>query len=85
TPINPTHRAAQNKLRSYVDAYSEREDYQIVKELRSSGYEVILSIGETEENRIGSNCGQYVMQHLRAKAAVGQGGYDYWGSDYDEE
>lgn len=85
TPINPTHRAVQNELRSYVDAYSEREDYQIVKELRSSGYEVILSIGETEENRIGSNCGQYVMQHLRAKAAVGEGSYHYWGRHYDEE
>ena len=78
TPINPTHRATQNKLSSYIDAYGEAKDYPLIDQLRSSGYEVILSIGETEENSIGSNCGQYVMQHLKAKAVVGQGGYDYW-------
>ncbi len=83
TPINPTHRAVQNELMSYIDAYCEREDYPVVDELRSSGYDVILSIGEVEENRIGSNCGQYVMQHLRAKAKVGS--YDYWRRCYDEE
>ncbi len=80
TPINPTYHAAQNELISYIDAYSARTDYPLVEQLRSHGYEVILSIGEVEENRIGSNCGQYVMQHLRAKGAVGEGGggYDYW-------
>ncbi|MCL0066211.1 radical SAM protein [Dehalococcoidia bacterium] len=85
TPINPTHRAVQNELRSYVDAYCEMKEYPLIDQLRSSGYEVILSIGETEENSIGSNCGQYVMQHLKAKAAVGQGSYNYWESDYDED
>jgi 23S rRNA (adenine2503-C2)-methyltransferase len=76
TPINPTHRAVQNKLRSYIDAHCESKNYSVINELQSSGYEVILNFGEVEENRIGSNCGQYVMQHLRAKATVG--GYDYW-------
>jgi len=51
----------------------ERKDYPVIDKLRSSGYEVILSIGEVEENRIGSNCGQYVMQYLRARVAVGEG------------
>jgi 23S rRNA (adenine2503-C2)-methyltransferase len=82
TPINPTHRAVQNELRSYIDAYCESKNYSVINELQSYGYEVILSIGEVEENRIGSNCGQYVMQHLRAKATVG--GYDYWEMHYDE-
>jgi 23S rRNA (adenine2503-C2)-methyltransferase len=77
TPINPTYRAAQNKLRSYIDAYCDRKEYSVIDKLRLSGYNVILSIGEIEENRIGSNCGQYVMQHLRAKGVV-EMGYDYW-------
>jgi 23S rRNA (adenine2503-C2)-methyltransferase len=49
--------------------------------MRSAGYDVILSIGEVEENRIGSNCGQYVTRHLNAGETVGMsghGGYDYW-------
>ena len=31
-----------------------------------AGYQVIVSIGEVEENYIGSNCGQYVRKHLEA-------------------
>lgn len=61
TPINPTRRASENGLVSYIDAHSPECDYEIINGLRAAGYEVILSIGEVEENRIGSNCGQYVM------------------------
>lgn len=79
TPINPTHRAMENRLSSYVDPYDGHRRYAIVEALRSAGYEVILSIGEVEENRIGSNCGQFVMRHLRGARAVGRGAYAYWG------
>jgi 23S rRNA (adenine2503-C2)-methyltransferase len=48
----------------------------VVWELRSAGYEVIVSIGEVEENRVGSNCGQYVLRHLAAGEEL-PGGYDY--------
>ena len=81
TPINPTHRATENNLASYVDAYDEERNYEVIDDLRQAGYGVILSIGEVEENRIGSNCGQYVMRHLRSEATVGADGwkgYDYW-------
>lgn len=81
TPINPTHRAVENGLTSYIDAYDGKREYKIINELRSAGFDVILSIGEVEENRIGSNCGQYVMRHLRAGQLVGGNGhkgYDYW-------
>jgi len=75
TPVNPTHRAVENRMDSYVDP--DREDgYGIVDALRGAGYEVILSIGETEENRIGSNCGMYVQNHLRAASDV-PGSYVY--------
>ena len=81
TPINPTHKAEENKLTSYIDAYDSHRDYALIDNLRAAGYEVILSIGEVEENQIGSNCGQYVMRHLEALKPIGiedQRGYAYW-------
>ncbi len=81
TPINPTHRATENNMASYIDAYVEQRSYEVVDALKQTGYEVILSIGEVEENRIGSNCGQYVMSHLKTEMPVGADGhkgYDYW-------
>jgi len=70
TPINPTFKASQNRLRSYIDVNSESEDYIIINNLRSAGFEVIVSIGEPDENNIGSNCGQYVMNHLKGRAPI---------------
>lgn len=58
TPINPTYKALGNNLCSVLNA--ENLNDGLVKELKESGYEVILSIGELEENNIGSNCGQYI-------------------------
>jgi 23S rRNA (adenine2503-C2)-methyltransferase len=66
TPLNPTYRAAEHGLSSYIDPYSEDDDYAIIQSLRHAGYRVIMSIGEIEENYIGSNCGQYVRRHLEA-------------------
>jgi 23S rRNA (adenine2503-C2)-methyltransferase len=76
TPLNPTYRGVERGLASYIDPYREGDDYQVVQELRAAGYEVIVSIGEVEENHIGSNCGQYVMKHLHAKEDI-EGGYEY--------
>jgi len=68
TPVNPTYRAVENRLNSDVD---ERglvlKHRKFVEELEKSGYEVIISVGELEENKIGSNCGQYVQRHLAAQ------------------
>jgi 23S rRNA (adenine2503-C2)-methyltransferase len=66
TPVNPTHRAATNEIVSHVDPGREEARAEIGR-LRAAGYEVLLSIGELEENRIGSNCGQYIQAHLEAK------------------
>lgn len=80
TPVNPTYTAVMNGLESYIDAYSANTDYEVMARLRSSGYEVILSLGDTEENRIGSNCGQLVMRHLREQSELCSGNmpYAYW-------
>ena len=65
TPINPTQSAMCNELISEIDAYNPASADEIVNDFKSYGYDVILSIGEVEENKIGSNCGQFVTQ-LRA-------------------
>jgi len=62
TPINPTERAICNELISEIDAYNPSSADQIVRDFQSQGYDVILSIGEVEENKIGSNCGQFVTR-----------------------
>ncbi|MCK4679493.1 radical SAM protein [bacterium] len=72
TPINPTHRAVMNGIVSHVDPGREEAGVEIAR-LRSAGYDVLLSIGELEENRIGSNCGQYIQRHLEAKRQLGDG------------
>ena len=66
TPVNPTHRAALNGVVSHVNPGMEEAEVEIER-LRAAGYEVLLSIGEPEENSIGSNCGQYIQTHLRAE------------------
>ncbi len=72
TPVNPTHRAVMNGIVSHVDPGREEAGVEIER-LRSAGYDVLLSIGELEENRIGSNCGQYIQRHLEAKRQLGDG------------
>lgn len=76
TPLNPTYRAAENQLSSYINPLKEGEDYDVVQQLRSAGYDVIVSIGALEENLIGSNCGQYIRTHLLATKQM-DNGYTY--------
>lgn len=63
TPVNPTSKAKQNNVVSQV--FSNRDMIEKVKSLELKGFEVILSIGELEENKIGSNCGQFILNHLK--------------------
>jgi 23S rRNA (adenine2503-C2)-methyltransferase len=76
TPLNPTYQAQENQLSSYIDPHRSVEGYALVDELRRAGYQVIVSIGELEENYIGSNCGQYVRRHLQACEGI-EDGYTY--------
>ncbi len=75
TPINPTYRASQNQMISFVRPERPEEHRKLVDDLQNAGYEVILSIGELDENHIGSNCGQLVASHMREKQALA-GAYD---------
>ena len=76
TPLNPTSRAKQNKLSSLIDPDRPECGEAIIQALKQAGYQVILSIGETEENLIGSNCGQYVLNYLKSHEEV-EAGYTY--------
>lgn len=60
TPINPTKKAIQSGLRSVIDPSSQEKCESIARRFERAGFETILSIGELEENIIGSNCGMYV-------------------------
>ena len=65
TPVNPTINSASNNIESYFVTGAAGEDTNgQVEQLCGAGYEVILSIGELEENQIGSNCGQYVRKYI---------------------
>lgn len=74
TPINPTYNAKKHGLCSKKLLSHERDD--LIAELQNAGYEVILSIGELEENQIGSNCGQYLKNHENEKQKMKES-YNY--------
>lgn len=74
TPVNPTYKARQNKIDSLI--VREVKEYPVMDELKAAGYDVILSIGEWEENAIGSNCGQYIKA-LDETCHVPEGSYTY--------
>jgi 23S rRNA (adenine2503-C2)-methyltransferase len=75
TPLNPTYKALQNKIRSGI-ANGNGKGEQLSERFIKAGYDVILSIGENEENKIGSNCGQYVQAYLESCANL-PGAYSY--------
>jgi len=54
--------ALYNNLHSEIDAFNPYSADPVIKKFHSQGFDVILSIGEVEENKIGSNCGQFVSR-----------------------
>jgi len=62
TPVNPTYRAKEFNIESHFAP--GKTDFGIVDLLSAAGYDTLLSVGELEENNIGSNCGQYLATHL---------------------
>lgn len=65
TPLNPTVKASENSLKS---AYISEPEVAAV--LRNAGFEVLFSVGEMEENMIGSNCGQYLKKWEESQNAL---------------
>jgi 23S rRNA (adenine2503-C2)-methyltransferase len=67
TPLNPTVRSREETLTSAINPGDRSTSDPLVDAFRKHGYDVVLSIGELEENRIGSNCGQFIQRALRAQ------------------
>lgn len=76
TPLNPTYGARRHGLESYIEPDEPGKRYEILDRLADAGYLVLLSIGEPEEDRIGSNCGQLLRRHLDAPEKL-RDGYTY--------
>jgi len=70
TPLNPTYRAAQSNHVSYIDPYLPADRCGVIDDLKTRGFDVILSVGEADENYLGSNCGQLVLNHIREKDSL---------------
>jgi 23S rRNA (adenine2503-C2)-methyltransferase len=64
TPVNPTFKARKNRIESGFHSEGPATDV-LNDRLRGAGYETIISIGEMEENQIGSNCGQFIQAYLK--------------------
>ncbi len=60
TPVNPTISSRSSGLLGVIDPDYPETAEELVNGFRNAGFDTILSIGETRENRIGSNCGMYV-------------------------
>lgn len=67
TPLNPTVRSKEQSLSSAIDPADRSTSDRLVDAFRSEGYDVVLSIGELEENKIGSNCGQFIQRAMGSK------------------
>ncbi len=62
TPINPTGIAKAHSLQSMISVETGEFAKKKIKTLEDLGFDVLLSIGELEENHIGSNCGQHALK-----------------------
>ncbi len=70
TPINPTVRSTENNLLVADNNFGILPVENLMEALQRVGFDVILSIGELEENNIGSNCGQFVSRYLNQSLAI---------------
>ena len=66
TPVNPTENSISNNIKGVIDPDKPESANDLIASFHKEGYDVILSIGETEENKIGSNCGMFVNKLMRA-------------------
>ncbi|MFA6571165.1 MAG: radical SAM protein [Bacteroidota bacterium] len=69
TGINPTFKSQLNNLYKEMDINSIKD--VLIPQIKTFGFDVILSLGELEENSIGSNCGQYIGILERNKPILG--------------
>jgi 23S rRNA (adenine2503-C2)-methyltransferase len=61
TPVNPTLQAQVNGIQSWITP-ENIESFPLAAEFKKHKFKVIASYGQDEENRIGSNCGQFAAR-----------------------
>ena len=72
TPLNPSRSTRRNGLDSLISLDPDDEGSRaLVRSFEELGYDVILSIGEPEENRIRSNCGLRVLNDKATHVEIG--------------
>lgn len=69
TPLNPTYQAKRSLLKCSFHE-NEKLVYNFKTKLEEFGFEVIVSVGNFEENGIGSNCGQSVQKAVLQKDRI---------------
>ena len=69
TPLNPTNSALKNGYKSGITKENAKS-LKLVSELRNTGYDAIVSIGEWKENEIGTNCGQFATELVNGKLSI---------------
>jgi 23S rRNA (adenine2503-C2)-methyltransferase len=67
TPINPTESVKAHGISSMITMEEGEEIKLLIKEFEDRGFEALISIGELEENKIGSNCGQHALKFMDGK------------------
>ncbi len=60
TPVNPTSRALESGFRTRLRAGPDAALDRAVDDLRTAGFDVIVSVGDPREDLVGSNCGQVI-------------------------
>ena len=70
TPLNPTFNANANKLKSKLDPFNQNTIDRLVNDFNELNFDTIVSIGNLEENNIGSNCGQYITLANQEKELI---------------
>lgn len=73
TPVNPTARAKALGIESGIDPFLQDTGRALKQSFEEEGFRVILSIGEVEENAIGSNCGMFVSEIREGRRYVREG------------
>ncbi len=70
TPLNTTTNTVKNNLTSLISPLNTAGIGKLAGEFRSRGYEVVVSIGDYEELKIGSTCGQNLITNLQNEMKV---------------
>jgi 23S rRNA (adenine2503-C2)-methyltransferase len=79
TPVNPTNSALQNNIRSEITEQNST-NFRLAGEFRALGYSTLISVGEWEENQIGSNCGQFATKYINGSVKIKE---NYLCEDYN--